>query len=202
MEDMNYSDKELAIFKGVITLIRNGENLYSVTVSEIAQSSGVGKGTIYDYFTTKEEAISKSILYNIAKETTVAINRVELYNSFEDRYYEALKIIVENFNNKFSTINILLSTGSFDELYGYIIDEKHIIPKYISRIEDVIDGLLQMGYEEELLSIDESGYYKRMVITNSIAGFINYINHRGRYPDITIEHAMDLCYKMIIKSLN
>ncbi len=202
MEDMNYSDKELAIFKGVITLIRNGENLYSVTVSEIAQSSGVGKGTIYDYFTTKEEAISKSILYNIAKETTVAINRVELYNSFEDRYYEALKIIVENFNNKFSTINILLSTGSFDELYGYIIDEKHIIPKYISRIEDVIDGLLQMGYEEELLSIDESSYYKRMVITNSIAGFINYINHRGRYPDITIEHAMDLCYKIIIKSLN
>jgi AcrR family transcriptional regulator len=202
MENENYNDKELAIFNGVIDLIKKGANIYSVTVSEIAKASGVGKGTIYDYFSTKEEVISKSILYNIEKETNSAISRIESKTDFKSQYYEALKIIVENFDNKFSTINLLLSTGSFDELYEYIIDEKHIIPYYIQRIEDVIDNLLLMGYEEGIITAEENQYYKRMVITCSIAGFLSYINNKERYLDIDTQKAMDMSYKMVIKSLN
>ena len=201
MENNTYTDKELAIFNGVIDLIKRGANIYLVTVSEIAKASGVGKGTIYEYFRTKEEVISKAILYNMKKEVEHAIERVEQKNNFKDRYYEALEIIVENFDNKFSTINLLLSTGNFNELYEYMIDEKHLIAAYTSRIESIIDRLLLMGYEEGIITIEESQYYKRMVIISSIAGFINYINNRERYLDIDTQKAMDLCYKMVIKAL-
>lgn len=201
MENNTYTDKELAIFNGVIDLIKRGANIYSVTVSEIAKASGVGKGTIYEYFRTKEEVISKAILYNMKREVEHAIERVEQKNNFKDRYYEALEIIVENFDNKFSTINLLLSTGNFNELYEYMIDEKHLIAAYTSRIESIIDRLLLMGYEEGIITIEESQYYKRMVIISSIAGFINYINNRERYLDIDTQKAMDLCYKMVIKAL-
>lgn len=201
MENNTYTDKELAIFNGVIDLIKRGANIYLVTVSEIAKASGVGKGTIYEYFRTKEEVISKAILYNMKKEVEHAIERVEQKKSFKDRYYEALEIIVENFDNKFSTINLLLSTGNFNELYEYMIDEKQLIAAYTSRIESIIDRLLLMGYEEGIIAIEESQYYKRMVIISSIAGFINYINNRERYLDIDTQKAMDLCYKMVIKAL-
>lgn len=201
MENNTYTDKELAIFNGVIDLIKRGANIYSVTVSEIAKASGVGKGTIYEYFRTKEEVISKAILYNMKREVEHAIERVEQKNNFKDRYYEALEIIVENFDNKFSTINLLLSTGNFNELYEYMIDEKQLIAAYTSRIESIIDRLLLMGYEEGIITIEESQYYKRMVIISSIAGFINYINNRERYLDIDTQKAMDLCYKMVIKAL-
>jgi len=201
MENNTYTDKELAIFNGVIDLIKRGANIYLVTVSEIAKASGVGKGTIYEYFRTKEEVISKAILYNMKREVKHAIERVEQKNNFKDRYYEALEIIVENFDNKFSTINLLLSTGNFNELYEYMIDEKHLIAAYTSRIESIIDRLLLMGYEEGIITIEESQYYKRMVIISSIAGFINYINNRERYLDIDTQKAMDLCYKMVIKAL-
>lgn len=201
MENNTYTDKELAIFNGVIDLIKRGANIYSVTVSEIAKASGVGKGTIYEYFRTKEEVISKAILYNMKREVEHAIERVEQKNNFKDRYYEALEIIVENFDNKFSTINLLLSTGNFNELYEYMIDEKHLIAAYTSRIESIIDRLLLMGYEEGIITIEESQYYKRIVIISSIAGFINYINNRERYLDIDTQKAMDLCYKMVIKAL-
>lgn len=201
MENNTYTDKELAIFNGVIDLIKRGANIYSVTVSEIAKASGVGKGTIYEYFRTKEEVISKAILYNMKREVEHAIERVEQKKSFKDRYYEALEIIVENFDNKFSTINLLLSTGNFNELYEYMIDEKQLIAAYTSKIESIIDRLLLMGYEEGIIAIEESQYYKRMVIISSIAGFINYINNRERYLDIDTQKAMDLCYKMVIKAL-
>lgn len=202
MKDNNYTDKELAIFNGLIDLIKSGANVYSVTVSEIAKASGVGKGTIYDYFSTKEEVISKSILYNIEKEMDHAITRIESKTNFKARYYEALKIIVENFDYKFSTINLLLSTGSFGELYEYLVDEDYLIPFYIKRIEGIIDNLLMMGYEEGIITTEENQYYKRMVIKSSIAGFLNYINTRELYLDIDTLKAMDLSYKMVIKALN
>jgi len=202
MKNNNYTDKEIAIFNGVIDLIRRGANVYSVTVSEIAQASGVGKGTIYEYFSTKEEVISKSILYNIEQEMDYAIRRIESKLDFKSRYYEALKIIVENFDNKSSTINLLLSTGGISQLYEYIIDEEDLIPSYIQRIEGIIDNLLQMGYEEGIISSEEDQYYKRMVMTSSIAGFLSYINNRERYANIDTAKAMDMCYKMVIKSLN
>jgi len=85
MENNTYTDKELAIFNGVIDLIKRGANIYSVTVSEIAKASGVGKGTIYEYFRTKEEVISKAILYNMKREVEHAIERVEQKNNFKDR---------------------------------------------------------------------------------------------------------------------
>ncbi|NLX61208.1 MAG: helix-turn-helix transcriptional regulator [Tissierellia bacterium] len=202
MDNNTYTDKELAIFNGVIDLINRGANIYSVTVSEIAKASGVGKGTIYEYFSSKEEVISKAILYKMRKETDYAIARVESKTNFKDKYYEALKIIVENFDNKFSTINFLLSTGRLDKLYAYLVDEEELIPCYISRIESLIDRLLLMGYEEEIISIEESQYYKRMVIISSIAAFLNYVNNREGYCDIDTEKAMDYCYKMVVKALN
>ena len=62
---MGSTEKEIAIFDGVIKLIKSGIDPYLIKVQEIAAAANVGKGTIYDYFRTKEEAISKAILYNL-----------------------------------------------------------------------------------------------------------------------------------------
>lgn len=202
MDNNTYREKELAIYGGVIDLLKRGVNIYSVTVSEIAKASGVGKGTIYEYFSTKEEVISKSILYNVKKEMEYAIGRIEEKTTFKDRFYEGLRIIVESFDNKFSTINLLLSTGSLKKLYAYLVDDEELIPSYVSRIEDLIDKLLLMGYEEGIISIEESQYYKRMVVRSSIAAFLTYINNRERYFDVNTQVAMDSSYKMLIRALN
>ncbi|HHV39244.1 MAG TPA: TetR/AcrR family transcriptional regulator [Tepidimicrobium sp.] len=202
MDNMMYMEKELAIFDGIITLIKNGSNVYSITVSEIARSANVGKGTIYDYFDTKEEAISKAILYNIDKEIEYAIDRISLKNGFKDRYYEILNIVAENLQSKFCTINMLLSAGGFQEFYEYLLEQKQDASQYIRKIEKEIDKLLEMGFEEGVISIEEDIYYRRMVIKSAISSFVGYINIKEHYPHIDMERAMDLSYKLIVKSLN
>ena len=63
MNDMNRSDseKEIAIYEGVCKLIRQDVNLSQVTASEIAQAAGIGKGTLYNYFSTKDEIIARTV---------------------------------------------------------------------------------------------------------------------------------------------
>lgn len=202
MENNKYSNKELAIFEGLMNLIKEGANLYSITVSEIAKAADVGKGTIYDYFKTKEEAISKAIIYSIDNEVKDAINRIEIKDGFKRKYYEILNIIAENLKNRFCTINMLLSTGGFEEFYEYLIDEQYSMPLYITKIEKEIYDFLKLGFEEGIITSTEDRYYKIMVIKSSISAFGNYINIQERYPETSIEKAMDLSYKMVIKSLN
>lgn len=202
MRDIEYSDKELAIFNGLISLIENGANLYKITVAEIAKAADVGKGTIYDYFKTKEEAISKAILYNIENEIKSSIGRIDLKHGFKNKYYEMLNIIIESYQNKYCTMNMLLSVGGFQEFYDYLVDEKHSMPLYLSIVEEAIDNFLETGFKERIITIDEHDYYKRMVIKSSISGFADYINVKDHYSEIGIEEAMDLSYKMILKSLN
>ena len=62
MNRMNRSDseKEIAIYEGVRKLIRQDVNLSQVTASEIAQAAGIGKGTLYNYFSTKDEIIART----------------------------------------------------------------------------------------------------------------------------------------------
>lgn len=96
IEERKYTEKEIAIFNGLIDLIKNGYNPYTIKVSDIAKSADVGKGTIYDYFDSKEEAISKAILYYMEKEVQASYLRIVSKKTFKDKYYELLFIIKDS----------------------------------------------------------------------------------------------------------
>lgn len=55
--------KVLRLYRGVIELILEGVDIRNLKVSDITQKAGIGKGTAYDYFDTKEEIIVSAILH-------------------------------------------------------------------------------------------------------------------------------------------
>ena len=76
MSGVLYSEKKIAIFNGIIALMERDKPLLHQGI-DIAQAADVGKGTIYDYFTSKEEAISQAILYKIDNEVEAAYSRIK-----------------------------------------------------------------------------------------------------------------------------
>ncbi len=202
IEDIKLSEKEIFIFNGIINLMKEGANPYSIKVSDIAIASNVGKGTIYDYFDSKEEAISKAIIYNINNEIIDGFTRINSKESFKDKFYEILQIIVDNWENNLSTFNILLSTGGIQEFYEYIIDDKYDLSKCMSIFNSVMDELLELGVKEEIINTVETKYYQIMAMQSAISGFSHYISKRNLYENISIEEAKDTAYKIFIKALN
>lgn len=197
-----YSEKEVLIFNGLIDLIKGGANPYSIKVSDIAKAADIGKGTIYDYFKSKEEVISKAILYIIYNEIKEAKYRIESKTGFKEKYYETLNIITENINNNLSTFNLLLSTGGIMEFYEYIRDEKNELIRCLSIIEEIINDFLQEGVEEGLITTDENHFYKMMAVRSAISGYSGFVNNKKYHSLATIEEAMDASYKLLIKALN
>ena len=42
------AEKETALYEAVFRLLARGEKMYSVTVQQIAEEAGIGKGTVYE----------------------------------------------------------------------------------------------------------------------------------------------------------
>lgn len=198
----DFSEKEIAIFNGLMELIKQGCNPYSIKVSDIAKASNVGKGTIYDYFDSKEEAISKAILFNISKEIESSINRVKLKESFQDKFNETLNIIEENMENNLSIYNTIFTSRGMDEFYEYLVDEKNYLKQCMYTIENMVDHMLDLGFKEGIINTSESKYYQRMALRSSIGSFSVYLSHRKMYKEITIDEAREVAYKLLIKALN
>lgn len=55
--------KVTALYQAVIALIEEGADIVELKVSDITEKAGIGKGTAYDYFDTKEEIIAYALLF-------------------------------------------------------------------------------------------------------------------------------------------
>lgn len=83
---MNLPEKKAAVFRAVLKLLRQGRPLGDLKVSEIAEAAGIGKGTVYEYFPSREELLRDAMQYSRAQgfqELYAAISDAE---GFEDRW--------------------------------------------------------------------------------------------------------------------
>ncbi len=202
MSKVEYSEKQIVVFNGLIKLIQEGKNPYNIKVADIAKASNIGKGTIYDYFQSKEEAISKAILYYINMEIENTQKHIDRKELFKDKYYELLYNIKRNYENNMSVYNILLSSGGLVDFYEYLLDIDCDIEGIKNLIEDVMMNIIEAGIKEDFIDKDYDPYYLNMAIRGSIGGFSHYISKRNLYEDVDLERAMDVSYKILIKSIS
>lgn len=55
--------RETAIYQAALELIAQGASPAAMKVQDIAQAAGIGKGTVYEYFSSKEEILRGMALY-------------------------------------------------------------------------------------------------------------------------------------------
>ena len=65
MQSKTYSPKEIAAFRGLLQLAAGGNCFSNIKVQDIATAAGIGKGTLYEYFSSKEDILSCTMLYTL-----------------------------------------------------------------------------------------------------------------------------------------
>ena len=63
-EVRNLSEKQILIYKAIVDLINEGADVSGMKVGEITARAGIGKGTAYEYFSSKEEMVIEALEYN------------------------------------------------------------------------------------------------------------------------------------------
>ncbi|MBC7088292.1 MAG: TetR/AcrR family transcriptional regulator [Tissierellales bacterium] len=201
MKSRKYNNKEIAVFDGLFTLLKQGKNLYNIKVSEIAKAANIGKGTIYDYFDSKEEAIYMALLYYINNEMTQILKEIEKIQPFKEKIYKLFEIIEQNIEGKYSTIKTLLSAGDIETMYNIFEEDENLIDLFMDYMAKISSNIISSGEKEGNINIEHSYYYKRSAIKCILIEFASYVSHKDCYSDVTTDMAKDVAYTQLIKML-
>ena len=90
------SPKVLLLYKAVIDLLNENVDVNTLKVSDITQRAGIGKGTAYDYFESKEEVIIRGILYYLNRFLTEVEDMLQKQEDFAGQITYLFDLIDEN----------------------------------------------------------------------------------------------------------
>lgn len=101
MERRELAPKVIATYRAVIDLLREGTDVNSLTVSEITGRAGIGKGTVYDYFSNKDDMIAGALFYEINSSCQ------DLYKQIKQKgtLYEKMNVILAHMEEQVTEIS-------------------------------------------------------------------------------------------------
>lgn len=197
-----YSDKEITIFNGVIKLMNDGVNLHTIKASDIAAAANIGKGTLYNYFKSKEDIIAKTIIYNIITQFQYFIDLVDSVYTFKEKFYIGLQLIEENSKNKDTTFQLLISSFGREELGQFFKDGYQVFEDRKQFIRQRILDLAVLGYNEGIIAEPEDDDYIYTVFISCLMGFSQNFCQGSNLSPEEIYKSKENSYKLLIKGLN
>ena len=194
-------EKEKQLYIAVIEMINEDVDVRALTVSEIAKKAGVGKGTTYEYFKTKEELVIKALLYDIIKQITIVKELVDKKETFHDRFMVLLDYMqvhrddIKPFNYMFK-----MAAGSHESMGDikekYTCFDENLATKFI---ESLIDWFYEKAEKESLVG-DKNKLLLKSALLSQIVEF-TMILHNKCSDSIDIGEAKEYIYAGLLAKI-
>ncbi len=99
--------KVLRMYNAVIRLIEEGEDASGIRVSTITDRAGIGKGTAYDYFDSKEDIVACAVAFHIRRIFSLLEQELQKQDSFEKQISWLLEEMGRECNRKYCFIRMV-----------------------------------------------------------------------------------------------
>ena len=193
------------MYQAVTAMIQEDYDINSIKVSDITSRAGIGKGTAYEYFSSKEEIIVKALLFD----TYSHLKRIECILKEDKSYKNKLFYLFDYLENNLphtKGIGSLMKmfSGTFEIGEGIKNELDNIRSSGacpVSYVENMIDSFMLQGLEEKLYA-EQDVILRRSVFATALTGYIYCIMNHFYNDGMTKEAAREFAYNSIIKLLN
>ncbi len=171
---MSLTTKE-RIFQGVLDLARQGKNLYTVKVQDIATAAGLGKGTLYEYFASKEAILANTILWSLDRELAGLEDRLAGQRDFDGMLEAMQQYAVEVLTQRGSSYRMIV--GALGGVPGRECPPQQVeaaLESQKQRVMDLARRIIDTGRREGRIdpacTDDYCIYVLRTALVSSCAG--------------------------------
>lgn len=203
--EREYPQKVLDIYEAVGRLMSAGRDIGGLKVSDITKEAGIGKGTAYEYFSSKEEIIGQAVCYQMQGMMQQAIGILDSAQSIQ----EQLEKIIEWTES--STATSLLY--NFLKLQVKVTDNATDMQKKISEaaavrdrfLEQVADIMLKAAVGDGMIPEQKEWSYSRMVMVAAIMMLMEMCISRckgGSCRYMSSQMMLDYTMRILTKALN
>ena len=164
-----YSEKEIQIFSGVLKLAGQGLDLSRITARQIADAAGMGKATIYDYFSSKEEIVSGAMLYSLEKQRQRFGRAVSSAADFKSKMMCVYDGVIDSVENSSSLFNMAMAAKGGMEPGSFHKDGRSCpLEGAVKEFFRVIYQIIDCGRQEGSIRLTGDRVYTDMVIIGNI----------------------------------
>lgn len=191
--------KVKAMYDAVVCLIKEDCDFASMKVSDITNRAGIGKGTAYQYFTSKEELVVKALLHDIYAQTMTVKDEVAETEGFENKFMVLLNYISDHRDNIMTFVALIrIVTGSLDTSSAYRKEYLRMDNPGKEYMESLIKWFLSFAEQENLLK-ETSFDYRSASLMAHIMEYVILIHGTSVGDD---ERTKEFIYNGFIRSLN
>lgn len=200
-QECEYPPKVKAMFEAVLELFASGREPGTLKVEEITKKAGIGKGTAYEYFSSKEEIVVGALNYETRQQMSSIYQLLESQMSFKEIIMTGLDMLESTFV-KYRGFTIISRIVSDETLNGKnMLTEMEKYKDNCGRIADLSERAAKRARQEGL--IQETDAYKvQSAIISQIVGYAIFITKQNLYPDMDKQTAKEFAYENILKLLN
>lgn len=199
------AEKEMLMYQAVIDMVQENYDINSIKVNDITSRAGIGKGTAYEYFSSKEEIIVKALLFDTYTHLRKIASSLKQSKNYKERYFALLDYLEDNLPHTKSVGSLMKMFAGTYEIKDDIKKELEKIHKNticpITYVEGLIDDFMMQGLEEKLY-VQQDKMIRRSVFVTQVTGYIYCIINHYYGGALSRETAREFSYQSIIKLLN
>ena len=147
-----HSEKEIALFEAVLSLIEGGQNPYQMKVSDIAARAGIGKGTVYEYFKSKEELLCHALWYRIDCELDAVQQAMESAGTFAQMLSALMDAVYHCMRSRASLLPMLFTQDRGCDLQAYLNEHQTRLQQVTDRFRALIEHCVAAGVQEGVIA--------------------------------------------------
>lgn len=197
-------EKVRLMFQAVTELLFEKTDMNAIKVADITKRAGIGKGTAYEYFSSKEEIITMALLYDYKVRLEQLEERLDKQKSFQEKMYCILDWIDANSSYHVTFMHMIqLSSGDAnlcETLKAKIPEE--ILNGMHDYVFEQGNLMMEQGYEEKLYT-ETDPVKRRMAFAGMILEFFLTLSPKSRnaFFQMDVESAKQYVYESMMKQL-
>ncbi len=175
----NPPEKVKAMYDAVLDEMNEGTQLHSLTVSGITKKAGIGKGTAYEYFSSKDEIITSALVYHILNRVNEYKNDLEKIDGFENKINYSLDWVMKNYSGE-AAVRQVMSVALSSEEIGSKMKECLEGGREcgITRVMEIINLIVAEGKKENYFRENTKEYEWISALLSQVSMFMLYLNHK------------------------
>lgn len=178
--DEQIPEKVKQLFTAVLSMIHEGVDLGSCKVVDITNRAGIGKGTAYEYFETREDIIVAAVVYSTRQITLWLEQELEKYPTFFEKVEFMFDIMEKKIGEAECLISFLhmLTDNSvcgkkLRDMGGWNVSEE-------SSIQSLLKNVLVKGVENGDIRKDLPLEYMETILYSKLFIFLTYTQFKEK----------------------
>ena len=110
----SHAQRKAKVYEAALALTSQGVSPAAMTIQQLADAAGIGKGTVYEYFSSKEEILQGVARYCFAQENERIAARFDRCRTLVDLENELVDYLQEVAAQRMSTYRLLQAAGEID----------------------------------------------------------------------------------------